>query len=125
MYAINVCARICLTGGGNEGKHIYIMSDSQVALKALKAHTFKSKLGAKCLDVLKRLTLKSTVTLRWVPGQTGVEGNEIADQLANEDSENYFISPGYNNTKYKQILDEWILRRKRHILRLCPRIRPL
>jgi hypothetical protein len=26
MYAINVCARICLTEGGNEGKHIYILS---------------------------------------------------------------------------------------------------
>jgi RNase H len=117
MYAINVCARICLTEGGNEGKHIYIMSDSQAALKALKAHTFKSKLVAECLDVLKRLTLKCTVTLRWVPGHTGVEGNEIADQLANEGSDSYFIGPepffGYNNTKCKLILDEWILRRKK------------
>jgi hypothetical protein len=68
MYAINVCARICLTEGGNVGKHIYIMSDSQAALKALKAHTFKSKLVVECLDVLKRLTLKCTVSLRWVPG---------------------------------------------------------
>jgi ribonuclease HI len=39
------------------------------------------------IDVLKRLTLKCTVTLRWVPGHTGVEGNEIADQLANEGSD--------------------------------------
>jgi hypothetical protein len=29
LYAINVCARICLTEGGNEGKHNYIMSESQ------------------------------------------------------------------------------------------------
>jgi ribonuclease HI len=116
MYVINVCARICFTEGGNEGKHIYIMSDTEAALKALKAHTFKSKLVAECLGVLKRLTLKCTVTLRWVPGHTGVEGNEKADQLANEGSNNYFIGPepffGYNNTKCKQILDEWILRRK-------------
>jgi ribonuclease HI len=65
---------------------MYIMSDSQAALKALKTLTFKSKLVAECLDVLKRLTLKCTFTLGWVPGYKGVEGNEIADQLANEGS---------------------------------------
>jgi ribonuclease HI len=108
MYAINVCARICLTERVNESKHINIMSDSQAALKALKAHTFKSMLGAECLNILKRLTLKFTVTLRWVPGNTGVEGNEIAVQLANEGSDNYCIGPepffGYKYTKCKQIL---------------------
>jgi hypothetical protein len=57
MYAINVCARHCLTEGGNESKHIYIMSDSQAALKALKAHTFKSKLVTECFDVLKSVPL--------------------------------------------------------------------
>jgi ribonuclease HI len=76
------------------------------ALKALKAHTFKSKLVAECLGVLNRLILKCTVTLRWVPGHTSVEGNEITDQLA----EPFF---GYNNTKCNQILDEWILRRNK------------
>ena len=111
MYAINVCARMCLTKEGTEGKYIYIMSDSQAALKALRAHTFNSKLVAECLDTLKKLTSKCTVTLRWVPGHTGVEGNEIADQLANEGSDTYFIGPepffGYNNTKYKATLEEW------------------
>jgi ribonuclease HI len=100
------------------------MSDSRAALKALKAHTFKSQLVAECLDVLKKLTSKCTVTLRWVPGHTRVEGNEIADQLANEGSDNYFIGPkpffGYNSTESKLMLNEWILRGKRHILRICP-----
>jgi ribonuclease HI len=80
-----------------------IFKQKCTALKALKAHTFKSQLVAECLDVLKRLTLKCTVTLRWVPGHTGVGGNKIANQLANEGSDNYFIGfePffGYNNTK--------------------------
>jgi ribonuclease HI len=100
-------------------EHIYIMSDSQMALKALKAHTFKSKLVAECLDVLKRLTLKCTVTLRWVPDLTGGEGNEIAEQLANEGSDNYFIGSepffGYNNTKCKLILNEWMLRSNKNM----------
>jgi hypothetical protein len=44
----------------------------------------------------------------------GVEGNEIADP----DPEPFF---GYNNTKYKQILDEWMLRRqKAHFETLPP-----
>jgi hypothetical protein len=65
-----------------------------------------------------------TVTLRWVPDHTGVEGNEIANKLANEGSDNYFIGPepffGYNNTKCKQILDEWILRRKKTHFEIFP-----
>jgi RNase H len=86
MYAINVCARIGLNLEGISGKHIYIMSDSQAALRALKAHTFSSKLVAECLEILKRLTRRCLVTLMWVPGHTGIEGNEIAD-LANKGAE--------------------------------------
>jgi hypothetical protein len=53
MCAINVCARICLNQEGLSGKHIYIMSASQAALRTLKAHTFSSKLEAECLVILK------------------------------------------------------------------------
>jgi hypothetical protein len=46
----------------------------------------------------------------WPSGQTGVEGNEKADQLVNKGSDTYFIGHepffGYNNTKYKKILDK-------------------
>jgi hypothetical protein len=37
MYAINVCARICLDTEGLAGKHVYIMRGSQAALRALKS----------------------------------------------------------------------------------------
>jgi hypothetical protein len=61
----------------------------------------------------------SVQTQYLVYGHTGVEGNGIADQLANEGSDNYFIGLepffGYNNTKCKLILDEWISRRKKDI----------
>jgi hypothetical protein len=49
----------------------------------------------------------------------GIEGNEIANQLANKGSEARLIGPepffGYNNnTKYKTELKDWIDKRKRN-----------
>jgi ribonuclease HI len=117
MYAINVCTRICLSTEGLAGKHVYIMSDSQAALRALKSYSFTPKLVADCLDNLKRLTTKCKLTLLWVPGHTGLEGNEEEDQLANKGSETNFIGPepffGYSSMKYKSDLNEWIEQRKK------------
>lgn len=117
MYAINVCAKLCLNREDIENKHVYIMSDSQAALKALRAHFFTSKLVAECLDTLKLLATKCTITLMWVPGHTGVEGNEIADKLANKGAESCFVGPepffGHNSSKHKKALEDWIVDRKK------------
>jgi ribonuclease HI len=117
MYAIMICAKKCLSRGDIHGRHIYIMSDSQAALKALRAHTFVSKLVSECLDILKGLSTKCELTLMWVPGHTGIEGNEIADELANKGAESHFIGPepffGYNGDKLRTKLLEWLEVRKR------------
>jgi hypothetical protein len=86
-------ARLCLNRVDIEGHHVYIMSDSQAALKAMRAHSIDSKLTAECLDTLKDLSTNSNVTLTWVPSHTEVEGNEIADQLFNKSAESCFIGP--------------------------------
>jgi hypothetical protein len=57
MYAISVWAR-------TRGQcHIFIMSDSQVTLRAVRANAFNFKLEAEYLDSLKRLTTKYKLTL--------------------------------------------------------------
>lgn len=40
----------------------------------------------RCLTELNELSLCNQVTLKWVPGHSGVIGNEEADKLAREGS---------------------------------------
>ena len=69
-------------------KTIYILSDSQAALKALDSCRVDSGLVLNCMKTLNRLGRKSDphmmIVLIWVPGHVGVRGNEMADVSANE-----------------------------------------
>lgn len=81
VYAILQCCRSDeLTGLSNET--IYICSDSQAALRALNSPKVTSKLVLECMLALQELSRENTVTLIWVPGHCGIEGNESADQAA-------------------------------------------
>jgi hypothetical protein len=83
MYAINVCARICPNTEGLAGNHVYIMSDSQAALRALKSNTFTSKLVAVCLDNLKRLTTFSDLPTDSVAKRFMSYSNKRTKQILN------------------------------------------
>ncbi|KAJ8980449.1 hypothetical protein NQ317_001622 [Molorchus minor] len=77
VHAIEPCLRENIERGC-KGKTILIYSDSQAALQALACNKIKSKLIWNCLETQQTLGNQNKVTLKWVPGHKGVEGNEEA-----------------------------------------------
>ncbi|XP_055842324.1 uncharacterized protein LOC129909275 [Episyrphus balteatus] len=111
VNAIVKCAEINLELK-HRNKNIAIMSDSQAALKALKSYEINSKLVLECIGKLNELGKINKVTLHWVPGHVGVQGNEEADSLAKTGANSPLMGPesycgiGENVIKNKIKLDE-------------------
>jgi len=74
-------------------KYVSICSDSQAALKVLQAIRTTSPLVQQCQKALNDISTRHTVGLYWVPGHTGVRGNEIADELARGGPVLEFVGP--------------------------------
>lgn len=74
-------------------KKIVICSDSQAALKALENPVRKSKAVEDCLNSVNQLGVGNDVTLMWVPGHTGIAGNEAADACARAASNMKVLGP--------------------------------
>ena len=74
---------------------ITIFSDSQACLLALGEWKQGTKrLSVKeCRDALNRLGRNNNITLKWIPGHRGLEGNEKVDGLAKEAAKMEFIGP--------------------------------
>jgi len=98
-------------------KKIVICTDSQSAIEAVISPLVKSKLVFECKQRLNKLGAQNKVTLMWVPGHEGIQGNEIADELARQGAEKEFIGPepkfGISMTTRKRIVKVWL--RKEHI----------
>ncbi|XP_055844735.1 uncharacterized protein LOC129911088 [Episyrphus balteatus] len=92
VNAIVKCAEINLELT-HRNKNIAIMSDSQAALKALKSYEINSKLVLECIGKLNELGKIYKVTLHWVPGHVGVQGNEEVDSLAKTGANSPLMGP--------------------------------
>jgi ribonuclease HI len=78
IYAIKPCIMENIEKGYTS-RNIYILSDSQAAIKALDSYQINSKLVWDCHQSLVQLAEHNRIQLVWVPGHMGIDGNKIAD----------------------------------------------
>ena len=67
---------------------IVVLLNSQAAIKSLIKCTVTSITVLNCIRNLNQLGKQNHVSIAWIPGHTGVHGNEAAD---------YPAKPGYNS----------------------------
>ncbi|KAJ8939772.1 hypothetical protein NQ318_023347 [Aromia moschata] len=106
IYAILACGMEILKTAPKR-RTIQICTDRQSALMAIESSKVKSRLVLDCKKILNDLASCNTVILTWVPGHSGVPGNEEADRLARLGSIGYPIAIGNQkslNKEYRKIM---------------------
>jgi len=76
---------------GIRDKRVLICTDSESSIESLSSVKFSSGLVLQCFSMLETLSSNNNVKLVWVPGHSGILGNEKADELARSGSSAKFI----------------------------------
>ena len=111
IYAILQCAKSDdLRQRHNDS--IAICTDSQAALKALSCPKINSALVVlETMSALRELAIFNSVRLLWVPGHSGIPGNEIADGLARQASAQSCLGPepvlSITSTTVRNAMKQW------------------
>lgn len=93
--------------------NIIIFTDSMSSIDALKNLNCKNQLVNQIQDELVDLSAQKCIKLCWVPGHSGIVGNELADSLANLARDlNYFensiqIPHNFVNTIKANVWQKW------------------
>ena len=82
IYALELWTRYCLQREDLNGRKVFILSDSQAALRAISSTSFSSRLVFSCYALLRDLATRCDLSLEWVPGHCGISGNIRIDSLA-------------------------------------------
>jgi hypothetical protein len=93
VYAIKACA-VENIDRDYKNRKIYILSDSQAAIKTLVKYKITSNLVWDCHQSLLQVARHKRVQLIWVPGHEVIAGKETADLLARIGSEHPVTGPG-------------------------------
>ena len=116
-------------------REVIICSDSATALEALRRGKSKARADIiiDILTVFFRIGFRSNITFCWVPGHTGVGGNEQVDQIAKQSlNREVDVQVSWGRVELREIIKEGLMKewqrgwekesRGRHYFSLQPQV---